>query len=135
MKPIGRKDFIRQTASLAGGAIVAPAYVRNMISKSPNEKINIAILGISGQRKNVRGMINGRGMVHINTYAEIPDVAVTTICDVDERLFPGVESTVEKLFGAKPKRETDFRKVLEDKDIDVVSIASPDHWQIGRAHV
>jgi predicted dehydrogenase len=128
MNTIGRKDFIRQTASIAGGAMVAPAYVRNMISKSPNEKINIAILGISGQRKNVRGMINGRGIVHINTYAEIPDVVVTTICDVDERLFPGVEKTVEELFGAKPKKETDFRRVLEDKDIDVVSIATPDHW-------
>jgi predicted dehydrogenase len=53
---------------------------------------------------------------------------LSTICDVDERLFPGVISIVEGLYGAKPKTEFDFRKVLDDKDIDVVSIAAPDHW-------
>jgi len=123
-----RKEFIRRSALVAGTAFAAPAYLRNMITDSPNERINIAVIGISGQRKNVRGMINGRGMVHINTYAEIPNVAVTTICDVDERLFPNVVATVEKLFGAKPKTEVDFRRLLDDKDIDVVSIATPDHW-------
>ncbi|MGQ9621282.1 MAG: Gfo/Idh/MocA family protein [Bacteroidales bacterium] len=123
-----RKDFIRRSALAAGTIFTAPAYLRNMISDSPNERINIAVIGISGQRKNVRGMINGRGMVHINTYAEIPNVAVTTICDVDERLFPNVVSAVEKHFGAKPKTEVDFRKLLDNKEIDVISIATPDHW-------
>jgi len=123
-----RKEFIKRSAMAAGAAFAAPAYLRNMISDSPNERINIAVIGISGQRKNVRGMINGRGMSHINTYAEIPNVAVTTICDVDERLFPNVVATVEKLFGAKPKTEVDFRRLLDDKEIDVVSIATPDHW-------
>ncbi|MGB4293933.1 MAG: Gfo/Idh/MocA family oxidoreductase [Bacteroidales bacterium] len=123
-----RKEFIRSSAMAAGVAFAAPAYLRRMISDSPNERINIAVIGISGQRKNVRGMINGRGMVHINTYAGIPNVAVTTICDVDERLFPNVVATVEKLFGSKPKTEVDFRRLLDDKDIDVVSIATPDHW-------
>ena len=123
-----RKEFIKCSAMAAGAAFAAPAYLRNMISDSPNERINIAVIGISGQRKNVRGMINGRGMSHINTYAEIPNVAVTTICDVDERLFPNVVATVEKLFGAKPKTEVDFRRLLDDKEIDVVSIATPDHW-------
>ncbi|HQG56542.1 MAG TPA: Gfo/Idh/MocA family oxidoreductase [Bacteroidales bacterium] len=123
-----RKEFIRSSAMAASVAFAAPAYLRRMISDSPNERINIAVIGISGQRKNVRGMINGRGMVHINTYAGIPNVAVTTICDVDERLFPNVVATVEKLFGSKPKTEVDFRRLLDDKDIDVVSIATPDHW-------
>lgn len=128
MKPIKRKEFIRQSSLLAGGAITAPAYIPRMITNSPNERVNIAVAGISGQRKNVRGMINGRGMVHINTYAAIPNVVVKTVCDVDERLFPGVVGTVEKLFGTKPKTETDFRNLLDDKDLDVISIATPDHW-------
>ncbi len=123
-----RKEFIKKSVLTMGATFAAPAYLRNMISDSPNERINIAVIGISGQRKNVRGMINGRGIVHVNTYAEIPNVAVTTICDVDERLFPGMVATVERLFGAKPKTEFDYRKVLEDKDIDVISIATPDHW-------
>lgn len=128
MEPIRRSEFIKRSAAVAGGALIAPAYIRNMISDSPAERINVAVLGISGQRKLVRGMINGRGIVHVNTYAQIPNVTVKTICDVDERLFPGMSATVEKLFGAKPGTETDFRKILDDKDIDVISIASPDHW-------
>ena len=123
-----RRQFVNKSTAAAGGVITAPAFVRNMITRSPNERINIALAGISGDRVKVRGMINGRGIVHINTYAKIPNVAISTICDVDERLFPGVVSTVEKLFGAKPKTETDFRNILDDKDIDVVSIATPDHW-------
>jgi predicted dehydrogenase len=128
MKPIKRKEFIKQSALIAGGVAAAPAYLPNMISNSPNERVNIALAGISGQRKLVRGMINGRGMVHINTYAEIPNVTIKTICDVDERLFPGVSANIEKLFGAKPQTETDFRRLLDDKDLNVISIAAPDHW-------
>jgi predicted dehydrogenase len=128
MKPIRRSEFIKRTAAVAGGAMIAPAYIRNMVSDSPNERIKIAVAGISGQRKVVRGMISGRGIVHVNTYAAIPNVTVKTICDVDERLFPGMSATVEKLFGTKPGTETDFRKLLDDKDIDVISIATPDHW-------
>jgi len=108
--------------------MAAPAIIENMITRSPNERINVALAGISGDRVKVRGMINGRGRVHINTYAEIPNVSLHTLCDVDERLFPGVIATVEKLYGAKPKTEVDFRKLLENKDIDVISIATPDHW-------
>jgi len=123
-----RREFVNRSASAAGGVLTAPAFINNMITRSPNERINVALAGISGERERVRGMIYGRGRVHINTYAEIPNVALNTICDVDERLFPGVIATVEKLYGAKPKTEVDFRKILEDKDIDVISIATPDHW-------
>jgi len=123
-----RKEFIKQSALVTGGVVTAPAYLPHMITRSPNERINIAVVGISGQRKNVRGMINGRGIVHVNTYANIPNVAVTTLCDVDERLFAGMSGVVEKHFGIKPGTETDFRNLLDDKDIDVISIATPDHW-------
>ncbi len=108
--------------------MAAPAYVKSMISDSPNERINVAVVGISGSRKSVRGMISGRGQVHINKYAEIPNVRIKTICDVDERLFPNVVATIEKKFGTAPQTEVDFRKILDDKDIDAVSLATPDHW-------
>jgi len=108
--------------------LLAPAYIKNLITDSPNDRVNVAIAGISGVRPKVRGMIRGRGIVHINNYAKIPNVKVTAICDVDERLFPNVVSEVEKLYGARPRTEYDFRKILEDKDIDAVSICTPDHW-------
>lgn len=128
MKPIQRREFIKNSATLSGGLVIAPAYIPNLISDSPNERINIALAGISEKRKLERGMISGRGRVHIANYSEIPNVRIKTICDVDERLFPDVEATIEEKFGTKPKTEFDFRRILEDKDIDAVSLATPDHW-------
>lgn len=128
MKPIHRREFIKGSVYNAGGILAAPAVIRNLVKSSPNERINVAVVGISGVRPHVRGMINGRGIVHIRGYAQVPDVRVTAICDVDERLFPSVSAEVEKLYGAKPKAEIDMRRLLEDKDIDVVSIVTPDHW-------
>jgi predicted dehydrogenase len=128
MKSIARREFVKKSASVAGGVVVAPAYIRNMITDSPNDRVNIALVGISGERKLERGMINGRGRIHIQKYAEIPNVMIKTICDVDERLFPGVADTVEEKFGSRPGTEVDFRKILDDKDIDAVSLATPDHW-------
>ncbi len=128
MKHIPRREFIKKSASMAGGVAIAPAYIPNMITNSPNERVNVALVGISGERKLERGMINGRGRIHLAKYAEIPNVNIRTICDVDERLFPGVVATIEEKFGAKPKTEIDFHRILEDKDIDAVSLATPDHW-------
>ncbi len=128
MKAMTRNEFIKNSVTAAGGMMVAPAFVKQMISRSPNERINVALLGIAGRRPAIRGIISGRGIVHIQKYAEIPNVRLATLCDVDERLFPANVKLVEEKFGAAPKTEIDFRKVLSDRDIDVVSIATPDHW-------
>ena len=50
------------------------------------------------------------------------------LCDIDERLFPERSAEVEKLYGAKPTTFTDVRKLLEQKDLDAISVATPDHW-------
>jgi predicted dehydrogenase len=50
------------------------------------------------------------------------------ICDIDQRLLPGAVAEVEKLAGYKPDTETEYRKVLDNKKIDAVSIATPNHW-------
>lgn len=128
MSSINRREFIRKSSVVAGGSLVAPAFIRNLVKNSPNDRINVAVAGISGNRPRVRGMIPGRGIRHVQGYAQVDNVRVTTLCDVDERLFPAVVSEAEELYGARPKTEVDFRRVLEDKDIDVVSIATPDHW-------
>lgn len=128
MKSIQRRTFLKNSTITTGAIAAAPAYIPAMISNSPNERINVAVVGIAGERERTRGIIRGRGIIHIKNYSEIPNVVVKTICDVDERLFPANEKLVEELFGSKPNKEIDFRNILDDKDIDVVSLASPDHW-------
>ena len=124
-----RRKFVKNAGYTTGMMAVAPVALKNFVNRSPNDTLNVAVVGISGSnRPRVRGMIGGRGMVHVNTYAKIPNVRVAAICDVDERLLPGASAEVENLFGQKPRTEVDFRKLIEDKDIDIISVATPDHW-------
>src|SRR5262245_51797245 len=82
---------------------------------SPNDRINVAVIGF-----------HSRGMSHIRGYAQLPNVRVAALCDVDERLFPPAVAEVERLSGHRPVTEHDMRRLLERKDIDAVSIATPD---------
>jgi predicted dehydrogenase len=79
--------------------------------------VNIAILGI-----------RSRGKEHYRDWVKIPGVQVRTLCDPDENLFDAAVAEVEKLQGKKPRTEYDLRRVFDDRDIDAVSIATPDHW-------
>ncbi len=127
MKIMKRREFIKGTA-IAGSALLAPAFIKNLKSNSPNQRVNVAVAGISGSRPRIRGMINGKGMKNVRSFAKVPNVQVSAVCDVDERLFSPAVSEIEYLFGVKPRTEVDFRNLLDDKDIDVFSIATPDHW-------
>jgi predicted dehydrogenase len=70
---------------------------------------------------------NGRGLAHVQCL-NLPNVSIAAICDVDERaIAKGVKETV-KFQSAPPAGVKDFRRVLEDKSIDAVTIATPDHW-------
>jgi predicted dehydrogenase len=86
-------------------------------SASPNDKLVIGIMGC-----------NGRGMDHIAGHLSVPNVEIAYVCDVDSR-------AVEKGIRAAAKRQqrqlkgtNDFRRMLEDKSVDAISIAAPDHW-------
>ena len=123
MESINRRGFLKKSAVTAASSIVGvPMYVKNFAKKSPNDTINVAVAGIRSRG----GWYGGGG--HCPSFAKIPNVRVTTVCDVDEGLFPEIVAKLEEISGFKPKTEVDFRKVLEDKDIDVISIATPDHW-------
>ncbi|MBN2412815.1 Gfo/Idh/MocA family oxidoreductase [candidate division KSB1 bacterium] len=113
-----RRDFLKKSTITTAGALVsAPFFGTGRAKGNANDKINIAVVGI-----------RSRGIAHIRGYTDIPNVRVAALCDVDERLFPKAIAEVEQKGGEKPKIYVDFQKLLEDKDIDAVSIASPDHW-------
>ena len=118
MKNIDRRGFLKNSAA-ASAALMAglPAVNKSFAKNSPSDTVNIAVIGI-----------RGRGKDHYKALAKIPNVKIAVLCDIDKRLFPEAVADVEKLTGNKPRTETKYRKVLEDKDIDAVSIATPNHW-------
>jgi predicted dehydrogenase len=124
---IARRDFLKSASAagiglLAGDATVtapmtAPAHLRR---RSPNERVAVAVIGI-----------NSRGSVLSAGLARTPNVDVVALCDADARVLA---PRAEELRKARPDMASrlqavgDFRRVLDDKGIDAVAIATPDHW-------
>lgn len=82
-----------------------------------NDLINIGVIGIRNY-----------GTSLAKRFAKIKGVQVKTLCDVDENLYAGSIKKLEKAQDLKPSTEHDLRRVFDDKDIDAVVIATPDHW-------
>jgi len=101
-------------AGLGLSAMQFPAFGRRFAA---NEKVLIGVMGT-----------NGRGLEHIKSYTKIPNVEIGWVCDVEETARNKGISLVEKLTGKKPAAVTDIRKLLENKDLDALTIAAPDHW-------
>ena len=118
-----RRDFLKNsaigTAGIATGAIGFSAKSYASIVGA-NERINVAVIGIRNQ-----------GTVHIKSFCGLRDshnVVVKTLCDTDELLFEPASRIVTQQTGVKPLMEWDLHRVLDDKDIHAVSIATPNHW-------
>ncbi len=118
-----RRDFIKKsamgTAAIAIGGVGFSAKSYGSV-RGANERITVAVIGIRGQ-----------GGGHINTWCRMKDeqnVRLKTICDVDEEYFAEKSQVVLKSTGETPRTEWDMRKVFEDRDIDAVSFATPNHW-------
>jgi predicted dehydrogenase len=82
-----------------------------------NDRIHIAMMGV-----------NSRGMALADTFSKQENVEIIYVCDVDSRAEAVCSSAIEKIQNKRPKAMTDFRKALEDKELDVLVIAAPDHW-------
>src|SRR5260370_916259 len=72
--------------------------------------------------------VRGRGKDHIHGFSRVQGADIAAVCDVDESVLNQRLGDVEKLGVPKPKSFVDVRKLLEDKDIDAISIATPNHW-------
>ncbi len=121
--PISRRSFVERafavaTATATGGHIRAAEPLGAAVATpvGPSDKIRVAVVGF-----------NGRGLSHIHGWLNSPGAELVAWCDCD----PGVEERALKKFPnmpRKPRFEQDFRRLLEDPSIDVVSIATPNHW-------
>ena len=119
-----RKKFLHQSSLLLGGGLLAStlpnsafAIFKNSIS--PSDQLNIGAIGI-----------NGMGWSNVNAALKVPGVNLVAVCDVDK-------SVIDKRLGELAKKNIDtskikvygdYRKLLEQKDIDAVIIGTPDHW-------
>ena len=83
----------------------------------PNERVRVAVVGVHGQ-----------GSVHVGRWLSLPDVEIVAICDPDESVVAAPITKIEKASGKKPVHYKDIRKLLEDKSVDAISVATPNHW-------
>ena len=104
-----RRYFLMGSAAAVGAG-------RGLLA-SANDTVRLCVIGIGG-----------RGGSHIAGFGRLPNVEVAAICDVDESHLQKGAAQVEKAGWKKPQAFGDFRKMLEDKSIDAVSIATPNHW-------
>jgi predicted dehydrogenase len=111
MQRENRRSFLKK----ASGMAAAPAL--RLSAYSPNEKFVVACMGCRGR---ARGLLYG--------FAELPEVEVSTICDVDSRLFAEAVKGVAARQRKEPRTVTDFRRILDDRSIDILVIGTPTHW-------
>jgi hypothetical protein len=119
-----RRKFIHNTAAMVGGGLLLSALDNNAFAIlknriSPSDQLNIGVIGI-----------NGMGWADLTAALKIPGVNLVALCDIDKNVIDkrlgdlakmNVDATKIKIYG-------DYRKLLDNKDVDAVIIGTPDHW-------
>ncbi len=122
MHGVSRRDFVKRSA-LAFGAL--PLVDRMMLAQAQeaavavpaSEKVRVGLIGCGGM---------GRG--DLETFFLNPEVDCPIVCDVDDSHLDTLVALVDAQRGHRPDRVKDFRQVIDRKDVDVVLVATPDHW-------
>jgi predicted dehydrogenase len=116
---IDRREFLRE-ASVAGlGIAVANRFPSPALlsGRSPSERVVVAVVGV-----------NGRGVVLARNLARLTSTEVGYLCDVDSAVLAKAGATLTQDAPRAPKAVGDFRRALDDRAVDAVAIATPDHW-------
>jgi len=115
---VSRRRFLER--SIRGGfGVAAGVYSLSAASKAvaPSDKVVVGVMGVGG-----------RGTFLTQEFASRPEVGIAYICDVDSRKFQRAVKVVEEKQGKAPRTISDFRRILEDKNVDAMVCATPDHW-------
>jgi predicted dehydrogenase len=128
MRTLDRRRFLHDSATLAAAMAASlpgrsaqaeeseePAQEGK--SSSPNEVIRVAVVGV-----------HGRGMDHVEGFGHQKDVRITAICDIDPNVTGSARRTIEERYGKAPQYYQDIRQLLENKEIDAISVATTNHW-------
>ncbi len=122
MNTINRRSFLRTTGSCVGTAAVwgGLGFSLGAHAVGPvgaNDKIRVGLIGCGGM---------GKG--DLATFFLAPEVVCPVVCDVDDKQTAEAAKLTEEKTGKRPETTRDFRRVLDRKDVDVLLIATPDHW-------
>jgi predicted dehydrogenase len=113
MGSISRRSFLKSSA-----ALTAAASMSGVSGAAGNDRIRVAVIGL-----------NNRGPQVASSFLDSKQFEIVTLCDCDTAMFEkGMGELRKKGFEGKPKLEQDFRKVLEDKNVDAIINATQDHW-------
>jgi predicted dehydrogenase len=115
MTTMNRRYFLMTSGLVAAGSVAARAFSPN----GSNSRVRVAVVGLKG-----RGGEHIRGFLNLSK----DNVELAALCDVDESVLNQRLSQVEQESGRRPLAFTDLRKILDDKSIDAVSFATPNHW-------
>jgi predicted dehydrogenase len=120
MTEINRREFLKSSAQTgaglaAFGGITFLAHPERVFGA--NDRVRVAVIGLHGQ-----------GWSHVREYSKMNDVELAAFCDVDENVLDQRLSEAEKMGMRRPARFIDLRRLLDDKSIDAISIATPNHW-------
>ena len=111
-----RRKFLQNTSTYVLGSTLIPSVLKANKKISPNDKINVAAIGI-----------NGMGWADITNVIKNPETQLVALCDVDKNVLDKRMAELAKQ-NIKPATYGDYRKLLDDKNIDAVVIGTPDHW-------
>lgn len=114
-----RRQFISQAGACVGGVSVGLALGPAVLAQAQgaNDRIGMGLIGCGGM-----------GRHNLAQFMKLNGVAVAAVCDVDEKHLAAAAADVTKANRPQPKQFKDFRRLLEEKDVDAVIIGTPDHW-------
>ncbi len=112
MSNIDRRTFLGMSGALALSAASSRAW-----ALAPSERVRVAVIGV-----------RGRGNELVQEFAKNKGAEVVALCDIDDASFAKPLASLKKLDAPTPRIEKDFRHLLDDKSIDAVAVAAPDHW-------
>lgn len=117
---IGRRKFIRNTGLVSGGLILAPTIIPSCV-KGANDKINLGMIGTGDH-----------GITwNLAAYLKLDNCRVVAACDVDSERVKKAKDLIDARYKNKDcKTSSDFRELLNRKDIDAVQISTPDNWHV-----
>ncbi len=116
-----RRDFLRQSASALAATIILPQTLQSRAlrgrNSAPSDQLRVALIGC----KNM-------GWGDLSDLMNHPNMYCAALCDIDQSILDNRANEAQKLWGNRPDTYTDYRRILDRKDIDAVVIGTPDHW-------